>query len=123
LTDLTSKRESFIATIKQGDEFAQYGFDLLVKHATPENYFDALNEAGFFDAKNNSGPVSVEEGFVRIPFWPALNYLEVLTKRPSECHDENLANKVLKVVRDVTSFRIPPANRLTTIERITSSLR
>jgi hypothetical protein len=106
LTDLTSKRESFIATMKQGEEFAQYGFDLLVKRSEPEHYFDALNEAGFFDAKNNSGPVpSGKEGFVRIPFWTALNYLEVVAKRAGERNDEELANKLLKIVRDATNFR------------------
>jgi hypothetical protein len=106
LTDLTSKLESFIATMKQGEEFARYGFELLVKRAEPEQYFDILNDAGFFDARNNSGPVpSGEEGFVRIPFWTALNYLELIAKRAGERNDEKLANKLLKIICDVSSFR------------------
>jgi hypothetical protein len=106
LTDLSSKLESFIATMKQGEEFAQYGYELLIKRPRPEQYFDALNEAGFFDAKYNSGPVpSGEEGFVRVPFWSALNYLELVAKRAGELNDEQLGNKLLKIIRDVTSFR------------------
>ena len=106
MTDLNSKRESFIATMKQGEEFAQYGFNLLVKHAAPESYFDALNEAGFFDSKHNSGPISAgKEGLVRIPFWTVLNYLELVAKRAGDRNDEMLAKKVLGVIRDVTNAR------------------
>ncbi len=106
MANLNSKLESFIATMKQGEEFAQYGYELLIKRSNPEQYFDALNDSGLFDAKNNSGPVpSGEEGFVRIPFWTALNYLELVAKRAGEINDEKLANKLLKIIRDVTAAR------------------
>jgi len=68
--------------MRQGEEFARHGFDLLAKRQEPEQYFDALAQAGFFDAANNSGPVpSNEPGFVQVPFWTALNYLEAVAKR------------------------------------------
>jgi hypothetical protein len=106
LTSLSSKLESFIEMMRQDKESARHGFDLLTKRPEPEQYFDALNQAGFFDPENNSGPVpSTEPGFVQIPFWSALNYLEALAKRASERDDDQLANKLLKVVRDVTNYR------------------
>jgi hypothetical protein len=108
LTSLSSKLESFIRMMAQGEEFARHGFDLLTKRPEPEQYFDALNEAGFFDPKNSSGPVpSTEPGFVQIPFWSALNYLEAVAKRAGERDDDQLANKLLKVIRDVTNYRDP----------------
>jgi hypothetical protein len=108
LPNLTSKLESFIQTMRQGEEFARHGFDLLAKRQDPEQYFDVLVEAGFFDAANNSGPVpSNEPGFVQVPFWTALNYLEAVAKRAGELNDDQLAGKVLKIIRDVTNFRDP----------------
>jgi hypothetical protein len=113
LTNLTSKLESFIETMKQGEEFARHGFDLLTKRPEPEQYFDALINAGFFDPANNSGPVpSNEPGFVQIPFWTALNYLEAVAKRAGELDDDQLAGKVLKIIRDVTNFRDPNGEAL-----------
>jgi hypothetical protein len=108
LTNLSSKVESFIQMMHQGEEFARHGFDLLAKRTEPEQYFDALNEAGFFDPQKNSGPVpSTEPGFVQIPFWTALTYLEAVGKRAGERGDDRLANKLLKVIRDVTNYRNP----------------
>jgi hypothetical protein len=92
--------------MRKGEEFARHGFGLLTKRPVPEQYFDALNEAGFFKPENNSGPIpSTEQGFVQVPFWMALNYLEAVAKRAGEQDDDQLANKVLKVIRDVTNFR------------------
>ena len=108
MPNLTSKLESFIETMKKGEEFARHGFDLLAKRPEPEQYFDALIDAGFFDPSNNSGPVpSNEPGFVQIPFWTALNYLEAVAKRAGELNDDQLAAKVLKIIRHVTNFRDP----------------
>ena len=108
MTNLTSKFESFIATMKQGEEFARHGFELLAKRPEPEQYFDPLIEAGFFDAPKNFGPVaSREPGFVQIPYWSALNYLEAIAKRAGQLDSEQLADKLLKIIRDVTNFRDP----------------
>jgi hypothetical protein len=108
LTKLTSKIESFIERMQRGEEFARHGFKLLSQRTEPEQYFDAILDAGFFDPANNSGPVpSNEPGFVQVPFWSALNYLEAMAKRAGELNDLKLAGKVLKIIRDVTNFRDP----------------
>jgi hypothetical protein len=105
---MISKLESFIQTMQQGDEFARHGFDLLSKRPEPEQYFDALAKAGFFSPSYNSGPVpSTEPGFVQIPFWPALNYLEAVATRAGERNDIPLAHKLLRVVREVSNYRDP----------------
>ncbi len=106
MTSVTSKLESLITTMKDGDEFARHGFDLLAKRPRPEEYFDALSQAGFFDSSNNPGPMqSTQPGFVHVPFWAALNYLEAVARRAGELNDLALANKILQIVRSVSVFR------------------
>jgi hypothetical protein len=51
--------------------------------------------------------LSDEPGFVQIPFWTALNYLEAVAKRAGELSSAQLAGKVLTIIRDVTNFRDP----------------
>jgi hypothetical protein len=106
LAKLPSKFESFLATMRRGDDFARHGFDLMTKRPEPEQYFEALNEAGFFDPSKTSGPVPAgEPGFVHVPFWIALNYLDAVAKRAGERDDLALANKLLKIIRDVSNVR------------------
>lgn len=79
---------------------------MLSKQPKPEIFFDALSEAGFFNPDKNSGPVpSNEPGFVQIPFWPALTYLQAVAKRAGELDDAALSEKILSVVRSVTNFK------------------
>lgn len=106
MTSLPSKLESFIQTMQKGDEFARNGFELLLKRSEPERYFDALKDAGFFNADHNPQAIpSGEPGFVQIPFWPALTYLNALAKSAGESENLQLAAKVLAVIRSVTTFR------------------
>ena len=106
MAKLPSKLESFIATMQRGDDFARHGFDLLTKRSEPEQYFDALRDAGFFHPSKTSGPVPAgEPGFVQIPFWIALNYLEAVAKRAGELNNADLANKILAIIRDVSAVR------------------
>lgn len=90
----------------KGDEFTRHGFNLLSNKAIPEKFFKPLMDAGFFDPKNSPGPVpSSEPGFVQIPFWPALTYLQAVAKRAGETGDLDLAENILSVIRSVTNFR------------------
>ena len=92
--------------MREGDEFAQHGFDLLIKRGEPEKYFDALKERGFFDPAKNSGPVpSANPGFVHIPIWHAVTYLDAVAKRAAAANDDALSEKILQVIRDVSNFR------------------
>jgi hypothetical protein len=93
---LPSKLESFFETMRRGDEFAKHGFDLLAERSEPEQYFDALKDRGFFNPANNSGPVpSTNPGFVHIPFWHALEYLQAVAKRAAEKDGAALSEKIL----------------------------
>ncbi|WP_157785823.1 hypothetical protein [Bradyrhizobium liaoningense] len=103
---LPSKLESFFETMRRGEEFAQHGFDLLCKRSEPEQYFDALKQRGFFNPSENQGPVpSANPDFVHIPVWAALKYLQAVGARAAALNSDELAEKILDVIRSVTLFR------------------
>lgn len=106
INGLSAKLESFFEMMSEGEEFAQHGFDLLIKRGEPEKYFDALKDRGFFDPAKNSGPVpSTNPGFVHIPIWHAVTYLNAVAKRAAETNNDALSEKILQVIRDVSNFR------------------
>lgn len=103
MASLTAKQESFIKLMTESDELARRGFELLLKRANFDAFFDALQEAGLFDSARNPAPVPVEpSGSVRLPYWNALDYLVAVAKVAGERDDQSLANKVLDVVRSVS---------------------
>ncbi len=108
MTKLTSKQESFIVLMTKSTEHARRGFDLLLKRPEFEKFFDAIAEATLFDPNHNPAPVPAgEPGFVRIPYWDALNYLEAVAKLSGEKEEFQLAEKVMTVVRTVSQAREP----------------
>src|SRR5258708_4683033 len=103
---LSAKHEAFVKLMTESDELARRGFDLLLKRSAPDEFFDALDDAGLFDAGNNPTPMAAEEvGYVRIPYWAPLDYLVAVAKVSSERNDLALAEKVIAIVRAVSSRR------------------
>ena len=111
MTHLNAKLEAFIEQMKDSEELARHGFALLLKRADFASFFDALRDAGLFGATRNPVPVRVsEEGYVRIPYWSALDYLVAVARLSGETNDLILAGKVISVVRDVSSWRDEEGN-------------
>lgn len=106
MAKLTAKQEAFIKYMTESDELSRHGFELLLQRPNFEQFFDALSEAGLFDPARNPGPVPAEEeGYVRIPFWPPLDYLVAVAKLAGERDDVALAEKVMAVIRAVSTWR------------------
>lgn len=106
MAKLTAKHEAFVKLMTDSEELARRGFDLLLKRSNPEQFFDALQEAGLFAPGSNPAPVPAEqEGYVRIPFWAPLDYLVGVARVAGERNDFELARKVMNVVRAVSSWR------------------
>lgn len=106
MAKLTAKQESFIAMMTENEELSRHGFELLLKRADYDQFFDSLQAAGLFDPQHNPAPVPAEEeGYVRIPFWSALNYLAAVARLSGDRNDLTLANKVMAVLRSVMSWR------------------
>jgi hypothetical protein len=103
---LTSRQQSFIDMMKESDELAWKGFQLLLQRPDYPHFFDILQGAGFFAATKNPAPVAGErENTVRIPFWAPLGYLKAVAVRAGQENDTQLAAKVMNVVRDVSAWR------------------
>jgi hypothetical protein len=106
MANLTAKHQAFVNMMTESDELARRGFDLLSKRGDLAQFFDALNEAGFFAPSKNPAPAPAEqEGYVRIPYWSPLDYLVAVAKRAGEGNDSELAGKVMNIVRDVSSWQ------------------
>lgn len=102
----TTKIKLFVQRMTESDEQAQWGFSLLLKRTDYEDFFDILNEARLFSPEHNPGPAPADQpGYVHIPFWYALNYLEAVAKIAGERNDCLLADKVMNVVRSVSRAR------------------
>jgi len=104
---LTAKRRWFLQRMTQGDEHAKWGFELLLKREDFAGFFDHLDEAGLFRPECNPAPVPAEPGYVRIPYWPALDYLQACAKQAGERNDIELARKIMTVVGAVSRVREP----------------
>lgn len=107
-TVLPTKHKLFINRMTENQEQAKWGFEILLKRHDFADFFDYLTEANLFSPEHNSGPVPTEEpGFVRIPYWSALDYLEAVAKLAGDNNDLQLAEKVINIIQSVTNYRDP----------------
>jgi len=100
------KVKSFIAKMKDGDEYARHGFRVLEKRDDADEFFDIVAAASFFLPERVPGPQPAgEPGYVTIPYWDALDYLHVVAKLAVKKDETDLIQKVLDVVRAISRFR------------------
>lgn len=107
---LTSSEQELVGRMAQGRDRAEWGFELLLERRADDlaKFFEPLKEAGLFQPRNNLGPTPAEqEGYVHIPFWPALKYLDALAKESRAKNNLSLAEQVMSIVRSVSKFRDP----------------
>jgi hypothetical protein len=105
---LTTNLKLFIRRMTESEEQGQWGYEILLKRPNFAEFFDHLKEAGLFSPKWNPPAVpGTEPGYVRIPYWPALDYLQACAKQAGEQSDIQLARKVMTVVREVSRAREP----------------
>lgn len=103
MANLNAKQQSFIEMMQRSDEHARKGFELLISRPSPEQFFNALEEKGLFSVDHHQGPVPAEEpGYFRIPYWAALDYLKAVAVIARENSDDQLAAKVLRLVRSIS---------------------
>ena len=108
MAKLTAKQESFIEMMKKSEEHAARGFELLAGQTDPEVWFDALEAAEFFDPRNAPGIVEAKEpGYYQVPYWPALDYLQAVSKLAGQTNDTDLARKIIEVIRNVSKHDKP----------------
>lgn len=103
---LSTKQKLFIKRMTENQEQATWGFEILLKRQDFADFFDHLIEANLFSPEYNSNPVPAEDpGYVRIPYWSVLDYLEAVARLAGENDDLQLARKVMDVIRSVSNYR------------------
>ncbi len=103
---LTANERAFIHKMKENEELARHGFSLLLKRPDFLRFFQPLRDAGLFAPERNPGPEPApEQGYVRIPYWSALDYLVEIAKQAGTTNDLVLANQVMEIVRTVSQWR------------------
>ncbi len=94
--------------MKASTENAAHGFKLLLKKQ-PNNFyewFDFLNEVGFFKPENNPAPEPAPKGQgVIIRYWGTLPYILEVAKYAGEHNNTALAEKVISIIRDVSAYK------------------
>ena len=106
MTVLTTNERAFIDKMKESEELARHGFSLLLKRPDFLRFFEPLRDAGLFAPERNPGPEPApEQGYVRIPYWSALDYLVEIAKQAGTTNDLALANQVMEIVRTVSQWR------------------
>lgn len=104
MIELTQNERSFIQTMKKSHDHEWHGLKLLLdrKSADLEKFLDALIGEGFFGPEKNPAPVD-DEGGVRVPYWPPLDYLTACARQASDQKNDVLGTKVMGVVRKVSA--------------------
>ena len=96
---LSTRQKLFIQLMTENQEQAKRGFEILLKRQDFADFFDHLIEANLFSPEYNSSPVPAKDsGYVRIPYWSALDYLEAVARLAGENNDLPLAQKVMDVI-------------------------
>lgn len=110
--ELSTKQKLFISRMAENQEQAKWGFEILLRRQDFADFFDDLKEANLFSPEHNSGPVPAEDpGYVSIPYWSAVDYLEAVAKQAGDNDDTRLAEKVMDVIRSVSNYRDSDGNR------------
>jgi hypothetical protein len=108
MTALTTNERAFIDKMKGSEELARHGFSLLLERTDFLRFFEPLCDVGLFSPERNPAPEPAPEpGYVRIPYWSALDYLLKIAKQSGATNDLLLANEVMKIVRGVSQWREP----------------
>ena len=101
MTDLTPDELDVLRRIDKKEELRPYFF----KKAKGLKWFDALEERSYFVPKNNPNPIPTKnEGFVRVPYWPAIEYLVNNSKDLVDEKNKFYAEKIFSILKTVTQF-------------------
>ena len=85
---LLTNQKLFIKRMTENQEQAKWGFEILLKRPDFADFFDHLRAANLFSPEYNSDPVPAEDpGYVQIPYWSALDYLEEVAKQAGDKND------------------------------------
>ncbi len=73
-----------------------------------------LYEAGYFSGSSNPEPIEVKEnpGFLSMPYWGVLKYLETVSNENYEINDPEISNLILNIIKEISSYKKQDARRI-----------
>lgn len=101
--EISSDELDILARIDDKEELRPFFF----RKAKGLKWFNSLSERGYFNPDQNPKPLpSKEEGYINVPFWPAVEYL--VSTSPELQFEENseYAVKFIEIIRQVTKYSI-----------------
>jgi hypothetical protein len=91
--------KSLVDAMGEGEIYLRKGIELIGQKGGCEQFFDPMNEAGFFEPGRNPESVELSDGRgFQVPYWVALDFLLICAKDGNA----DLAVKVMDVVRNVS---------------------
>src|SRR4051812_32038702 len=101
MNDLTVQERDLLARVMEKPELQPFFF----RKVKDLKWFGPLDKHGFFQAENIPSPVPAkEEGYVQIPFWPALEYLVAASEALSDGAHDQYAERFLQILRQTTEY-------------------
>lgn len=94
------KEQKIIDYLAKGQEYQRDIFNNLVDFT----HFQLIYENDYFSSAYNPKPVESEKnkGFYTIPYWPALTYLEKVSKDCVNSENQDYAKKIMAIIRETT---------------------
>lgn len=103
MLELLPEERDLLARIKDKKELRP----LFFRKARGLKWFDPLDQDGYFDPSLNPKPIpSKEEGYINIPFWPAVEYIGSIGPELEEEKNRRYAVRILEILRSVTRHAI-----------------
>lgn len=94
------KEQEIIDYLARGQEYQRYIFNNLADFT----HFQLIYENEYFSSAYNPKPVESgdNKGFYTIPHWPALTYLERVSKDCLKLENQDYAKKIMSIIRENT---------------------
>jgi hypothetical protein len=103
MVDLTVDELDVLHRIGKKTELQPFFF----KKVKGLKWFNALEERGYFEPANIPEPVPAkEEGFVNIPYWPAIDYLVKTSEELDATKNKEYASKFIEILKNVTKYAV-----------------
>ena len=103
MTELTPAERDLLARIDDKEELRPFFF----QKVKGLKWFNSLTEHGYFKPEHNPLPKPAkEEGYIDVPFWPALEYLVVTSSELRSEKNNDYAEKFIELIRAVTKYAI-----------------
>lgn len=109
MVELKQSYKDFLIEMQQDNEAAGYGFELLAKKVKSWEFFDEILTRGLISASKNPEPIKSEtDDSYQIPYWRALDYLEVVAKYVLDSNDLVTGEKLTNLIKDVSIGKDDP---------------